>query len=84
MKKTLKEKMGVGQSKTMIEALALTVLKIAVCGAMGLLGAAGFLWAFIHDETNASAQAKWSQQAKEFEERLDFQKQNPKVEIFEF
>lgn len=79
VKKTLISKMGVGQPKTMIEALALTALKIALCGVMGLLGAAGFLWTFTHDQTNVEAKAEWSEQAKELEARIDFEKAHPKV-----
>jgi hypothetical protein len=84
VKKTLQQKMGVGQPKTLAEASAVAISKLALVAVIGLGFPLLFFWAFTHDQTNVEAQAKWSEQAKEFEERLEFEKKNPEAQVFEF
>lgn len=79
MKKTLQQKMGVGQPKTMIEALVLAFVKFAIVAGMGIGASVGLLWALANDETNLDAQYKWSEQAKELEARIELEKEHSKV-----
>jgi hypothetical protein len=79
VKKTLKEKMGVGQPKTLIEVLVLATAKFAIVAGMGVGISAGFLWAFTHDQTNVEAQKAWTQDAKELDARIELEKAHPRI-----
>jgi hypothetical protein len=69
--------------KKAIKAVAVAVLKGATIAAMGLVASGVLYWAFTHDETNIAAQAKWSEQAKELDQKIEFQKTHPEAQVFE-
>lgn len=69
--------MGVGQPKTMIEAITLVIAKIVLVVGMGTCGSLALGWAIVHDQTNVEAQKVWTQEAKELDSRLEFEKTHP-------
>ena len=79
MKKTLKEKMGVGQPKTLIEAIALIIAKIVIVVGMGACGSLALYWAIAHDQTNVEAQKVWTEEAKELDARLEMEKAHTRI-----
>ena len=65
--------------ETLFEVFVAESTKVVVVLAMAALLAFGFKLALIRDKTNVKAQKTWTEEAKELDAKIEFQKAHPKV-----